>query len=64
MAKLTYTRQDVEGLCDRLETRAGSLMLADMPRLASDMRASAKLLRFMLNQGIPPTAIEIDVNNT
>ena len=40
MTKLVYTRSDIEGLIDRLETRAGSVMLADMPRLQADMRAS------------------------
>jgi hypothetical protein len=60
MAKLIYTRSDIEGLCDRLETRAGSVMLADMPKLCADMRAAAKLLRFMLGKGVPVSTAEIE----
>ena len=61
MTKLVYTRSDIEGLIDRLETRAGSVMLSDMPRLQADMRASARLLRFMIDQGIPVTSCEIEM---
>jgi hypothetical protein len=60
MAKLLYHRTDIEGLTDRLETRAQSVMLADMPRLQSDMRVAAKLLRWMIGQGMPATSVEIE----
>jgi hypothetical protein len=63
MARISYTRNDIERLCDRLNDRAGSVMLFDMPRLAADMQAASKLLKFMLAQGIPPTTIEIENNS-
>ena len=63
MAKLSYMRHDIEVLIDRLETRASSVVLIDMPRLAADMRAASRLLKFMLDQGMPVTSVEIEVNN-
>jgi hypothetical protein len=63
MAKLVYTRRDIEVLADRLEHRASSVMLSDMPRLCSDMRAGSALLRFMLENGMPVTTVEIEINN-
>jgi len=63
MVKLTYTRADIETLADRLEQRATSIMLFDMPQLQRDMRAAAMLLRYMLNNGMPVTSAEIEINN-
>jgi hypothetical protein len=62
MAKLIYSRNDIEVLCDRLETRASSIMLADMPLLCADMRSAARLLRFMLGKGVPVSVAEIENN--
>ena len=63
MATLTYTKTDIENLVDRLTQRANSVLLADMPRLCSDMKAAAKLLKFMLDAGIPATTVEIENDN-
>jgi hypothetical protein len=60
MVKLTYTRADIETLAERLEQRAASIILFDMPQLQRDMRAAAMLLRYMLANGMPVTSAEID----
>jgi hypothetical protein len=64
MAKLTYSRVDIEMLADRLEQRASSILLYDMPKLAADMKACAKLLRFMLEKGLPVSVVEIEINGS
>jgi hypothetical protein len=64
MAKLIYTRSDIEVLLDRLTARSSSVMLSDMPRLCADMRAAAKLLRFMLDNGMPVASAEIELNGS
>ena len=38
-------------------------MLRGQPELCQDMLAAAGLLRFMLDQGMPVSAIEVEVNN-
>jgi hypothetical protein len=63
MATLTYTKTDIINLVDRLSSRADSIMLADMPKLCSDMRAAAKLLKVMLDSGTPATTITIENDN-
>ena len=63
MPKLIYTRNDVESLVDKLEARSHSVMLSDMPKLCADMRAAAKLLKFMVDVGLPVNPIEIDIGN-
>ncbi len=63
MVKLTYTRADIETLADRLEQKATSIMLFDIPQLQRDMKAAAMLLRYMLANGMPVTAAEIEINN-
>jgi hypothetical protein len=63
MAKLLFTRGDIERLVERLETRAGSVMLADMPRLQAAMRSAGRLLKFMLEAGMPVTNCEIEMPN-
>jgi hypothetical protein len=60
MAKLLYTKRDVEVLVERLESRANSVMLFDMPKLAQDMRSAAGLLRWLINHGFAQA--EIDIN--
>ncbi len=62
MAKLVYTRGDVEKLCGRLIDRAGKMTVRDA-QAAADATVASKLLRWMLAQGIPPTTIEIETNN-
>jgi hypothetical protein len=61
MAKLLYTRSDIQTLADRLEQRAASIVLFDMPQLQRDMRAAAMLLRYMLVNGMPVSSAEIEV---
>jgi hypothetical protein len=63
MVKLTYTRADIETLAERLEQRASSIILFDMPQLQRDMKAAAMLLRYMLTNGMPVTSAEIEINN-
>ena len=63
MAKLLYSRGDIERLAERLKTRATSAMLADMPRLQGDMRSAAGLLTFMLENGMPVVSCEIEAGN-
>jgi hypothetical protein len=36
-------------------------MLRDQPELCSDLRSAAVLLRFMLDQGMPVTLVEVEV---
>ena len=64
MAKLLYTRDDIGVLAERLEQRAASIMLFDMPQLQRDMKAAAMLLRYMLTNGMPVTSAEIEINNS
>lgn len=63
MAVLVYNRLDIAKLADRLAQRADSVMLVDMPRLGSDMKAASRLLTKMLEQGMPPTSFEIQADN-
>ena len=60
MPKQTFSRNDVESLSRRLEDRAWSRLLADMPELQRDMRSASKLLRFMIETGLPVNPIEIE----
>jgi hypothetical protein len=62
MAKVHFSRKDVGDLCARLEARGTSHVLRDRPELTRDMTAAA-LLRFMLDQGMPVTMVEVDVLN-
>ena len=50
-------------LAERLEQRAASIMLFDMPQLQRDMRAAAMLLRYMPTNGMPVTSAEIEISN-
>lgn len=60
MAITHYTRSDIERLAERLEQRARSIMLSDMPHLQADMRAAARLLVWVVEKGAPITTVEID----
>jgi len=60
MAKRMFSRNDIDSLAQRLEDRSWSRMFNDMPELQRDMRSASKLLRFMIEKGMPITPIEID----
>jgi len=60
---MTYTRSDVEVLAQRLSDRASSVMLFDMPMLARDLRSAARVLRWMLANGMPVTSLTVDNDN-
>ena len=61
MAKVTFTRSDIENLVKRLMDCGKSPLLDDMPSLQHTMRSAAALLRHFVSIGVPVTAIEIDV---
>jgi hypothetical protein len=60
MAARFYSRSDIGDLCQRLEARGTSRMLRDQPELCKDLLSSAALLRWMLGNGMPVTAVEIE----
>jgi hypothetical protein len=62
MAKMVYTRPDIERLIDNLEARSQSIMLSDMLPLQSQMRSAARLLKWMLEKGMPVSTAEIETN--
>lgn len=62
MAKLVYTKGDIERLADRLQQRSESILIFDMPHLQSDMRTAAALLRWVLARGEPISVAEVEVN--
>jgi hypothetical protein len=61
MAKMTFNRNDIGSLCERLENRGTSVVLKDRPEVQGDMRNAAAILRFFLARGIPPSPIEIEM---
>ena len=63
MAKVTFSRKDIESLADRLLDRGRSPLMDDMPSTQRDLRCAAAILKYVTAQGVPPTVIEIDVNN-
>jgi hypothetical protein len=52
MRKITFSRHDIEMLCDRLEARAWSGLFMDMPGTQADIRSAAALLRLFVTMGI------------
>jgi hypothetical protein len=60
MPKQVFSRNDVESLSRRLDDRSYSRLMADMPELQRDMRSAARLLRFMVETGLPVNPIELD----
>jgi hypothetical protein len=44
MAKVVFSRKDVESLAGRLEDRGSTPLLDDMPQTQRDMRCAAALL--------------------
>jgi hypothetical protein len=63
MTKMQYSRQDIADLAKRMEDRAQSKLLDDMPSVQKDMRAAAFIMRYALSIGFPVQPIEIDNNN-
>jgi hypothetical protein len=61
MAKLIYTRASVASLVEVLEGRATSVLLRDQPQLQTDLLASAALLRWMVERGVPITRAEVSI---
>jgi hypothetical protein len=45
---VTLTVKDINGLADRLENRARSVVFKDQPELCNDMRAAARLCRHVV----------------
>jgi hypothetical protein len=62
-AKAHFSRNDIGELCERMGARGTSRMLRDRPELCKDLLSAAAILRWMLSQGMPVTAIDIEVNN-
>jgi hypothetical protein len=60
MAKILFSRYDIESLSRRLEDRSWSRLMSDMPELQRDIRSASKLLRFMIETGLPVNPIEIE----
>jgi hypothetical protein len=61
MAKHVFSRNDIQSLAKRLEDRAWSPLLVDMPELQKDIRSAAVVLHHMvLVLGVPVTPIEIE----
>ncbi len=61
MAKHTFSRNDIQSLAKRLEDRAWSRLLADMPELQKDIRSAALILNHVVVVlGVPVTPIEIE----
>ena len=60
MVKHTFSRDDIEQLCKRLESRGTSRLLQDQPELQTDLRVAAYILRRALDIGFPVRPIEFD----
>jgi hypothetical protein len=45
---VTLTVRDINGLADRLENRASSVVFKDQPELCNDMRTAARLCRHVV----------------
>jgi hypothetical protein len=63
MAKMVYTRSDIQSLAERMLDRSGSSLIDDMPDLQRDIRSAAKILRVVLSVGMPPSFVEIENGN-
>jgi hypothetical protein len=53
-------RFEIAALCDRLEARGKSRMMLEQ---CHDLITAARVLRAMLGNGMPVTAIEIEIEN-
>jgi len=63
LAKIAYSRNDIVDLCERLEGRATSKLLDDMPSMQKDLRAAVVIMRYALSIGFPVLPIEVENNN-
>jgi hypothetical protein len=63
MAKIMFSRQDIEDLANRMEARAWSPLMIEMPELQRDSRSCVAILRWLVSQGIPVTHLELDIFN-
>jgi hypothetical protein len=63
MAKLTFSRTDVEALALRLQERGGSTLMDDMPSTQRDMKSAAALLAWFVERGMPLRPVVLDINN-
>jgi hypothetical protein len=63
MAKVMFSRKDIESLAGRLEDRGTSALMDDMPTTQRDMRSAAGILKYFVNVGVPVSPIEIDTFN-
>jgi hypothetical protein len=62
MAKMMFSRNDIESLARRMEDRSWSRLMNDLPELQRDIRSAARLLHYFIQQGMPPTPVAIDNN--
>jgi hypothetical protein len=63
MAKVTFSRRDIESLADRLHDCGTSPLMDDMPSVQRNVRCAAAILRYFINVGVPVSPIEVDVFN-
>jgi len=60
---LHFSRYDIGSLCERLEARGMSRLLKAQPELTKDLLSSAAILRWMLEQGMPVSSCDVEVQN-
>lgn len=60
--RIVYSRNEITQLAERLDRRGGSLSRMNFPEMCRDMLMGAALLRWMLDQGMPPQKAEIEVH--
>lgn len=63
MQRHSFSRADIQELIERLNNRAWSPMLIEMPRFQTDVRSAAALLTFMLDNGMPVCRAIVEVRN-
>ena len=62
MAKHLISRNDIQALARRMEDRAWSPLMNDMPELQRDLRTAAIVLKHALDIGFPVNPIELDAH--
>jgi hypothetical protein len=60
MAKLVFSRNDILALAIRLDRRAETSLLRDMPETQRDLRSASRLITFFLAHGMPVSLVEIE----
>lgn len=63
MAKTFFSRRDIEALAERMDARAWSPLIVDMPELQKDVRCAAAMIRYMLANNVPLSHLELDIWN-